>query len=67
MIYLSANTDELPIIIDTGASCSLTPLPSDFDGRLTKTDITRLAQVSGKAIVAGAGTITWNIEDLQWI
>ena len=67
MIYLSANTDELPIIIDTGASCSLTPIPSDFDGRLTKPDITGLAQVSGEATVAGAGTVTWNIEDLRGI
>ena len=63
MVYLSSLTSELPIIIDTGALCSLTPTPSNFDGPLSKSDIKGLSQVNGEAAVFGTGTVTWNVED----
>jgi len=63
LVFLSQNHCDLPIIIDTGASCSLTPNATDFTGPLSKADISGLSQVSGRATVAGSGTVAWNIED----
>ena len=64
VIYQSSNVTELPIVIDTGASCSITPIIDDFDDTIQKPDITGLNQLSGKTSVIGQGLVTWTIEDM---
>jgi hypothetical protein len=66
-IYHSNKPDELPIVIDTGASCSLTPIYSDFIGTIDPSDIPTLNNISGKTPVVGQGIIEWNIQDVRGI
>ena len=64
-IYLSTSKCEPPIIIDTGASNSLTPLSSDFKNNLIQSaDLKSLQQVNGSTQVCGAGMLEWEIEDM---
>ena len=65
MVYLSSNINELPIVIDTGASFSITPTIADFDTKIVRSTCTSLNQLSGKTPVIGEGPITWNIEDVE--
>jgi hypothetical protein len=65
-IYVSSCDDELPIVIDTGASNSITPIASDFvDGILNKADLQSLKQVNGTTPVCGQGEVNWDIEDVE--
>lgn len=57
LVYLSSVTSELPVIINTGASCSLTPCASDFTSKLERPDITTLSQVNGQADVISIGNV----------
>jgi hypothetical protein len=66
-IYHSNKPDELPIVIDTGASCSLTPIYSDFISTIDPSDIPTLNNISGKTPVVGQGRIEWNIQDARGI
>ena len=66
-IYHSNKPDELPIVIDTGASCSLTPIHSDFIGTIEPSTISTLNNISGKTPVVGQGQIEWNIQDVNGI
>ena len=66
-IYHSSKHDELPIVIDTGASCSLTPIHSDFIGAIEPSNIPTLNNISGKTPVVGQGLIEWNIQDVKGI
>jgi hypothetical protein len=61
-IYIS----ELPIVIDTGASNSITPITSDFvHGIIHKADLQALSQVNGTTPVCGQGLVKWPIEDVD--
>jgi hypothetical protein len=65
-IYVSSCDDELPIVIDTGASNSITPIASDFvDGIINKADLQSLKQVNGTTPVCGQGEVNWDIEDVE--
>jgi hypothetical protein len=66
-IYHSNKPDELPIVIDTGASCSITPMHSDFIGTIDPSDVPTLNNISGTTSVVGQGTIEWNIQDAKGI
>jgi hypothetical protein len=66
-IYVSSNTKELPIVIDTGASSSITPISSDFISDIDKADLQELKQVNGTTPVCGQGTVLWPIEDVDGI
>ena len=63
MIYVSSRDDELPIVIDTGASCSITPDPLDFDDDPVTPEFSHLSGISPKTAVNGQGNVTWVIED----
>ena len=63
-IYVSSNPEELPIIIDTGASISISPLRSDFIA-LDPPGLTSLNQVNGSTPVEGEGCLNWCIEDIH--
>jgi len=64
-IYVSSCSKELPIVIDTGASGSITPIASDFTNGIHKADLQALTQVNGSTPVCGQGSVEWPIEDVD--
>ena len=54
----------IPIIIDTGASISLTPVVTDFVGAIEPADLDSLQGLSSKTKVCGQGTVHWKIQDM---
>ena len=67
-IFTSSITGELPIVIDTGASCSITPLLSDFTSPPTTADTKSLGSLtSASTTVTGQGPIEWKIEDMHGV
>ena len=58
-----ASNSELPIVIDTGASVTLSPVASDFIGPIRPSKQTHLNGLSAKTVVAGVGTVSWTIRD----
>jgi hypothetical protein len=62
-IYHSCNAGELPIVIDSGASVTVTPVLSDFVGHLRASRLTSLQGLSAKSIIIGEGTICWSVRD----
>ena len=64
-IYLNGNgADLLPIVIDSGASCSLTPNKHDFIGDICPATINELRGLSNTTKVLGVGTVEWTIRDV---
>jgi hypothetical protein len=55
----------MPIIFDTGASMSVTPLREDFVGVLGPPKIPNLRGLKGTVKVVGTGTVEWTIFDVQ--
>jgi hypothetical protein len=66
-IYVSSNNKELPIVIDTGASSSITPIASDFTSEISKADLQELKQVNETTPVCGQGIVEWPIEDMEGV
>ena len=67
-IYVSTNKDDLPIVIDTGASCTITPTLSDFTSFPTKPDTASLGSLTTvQTKVTGQGPIEWDIEDVNGV
>ena len=59
---------EHPIVIDTGASCSVTPTLSDYVQNPTTPDTTKMEGLNGHTTeVVGVGPISWDIEDSNGI
>jgi Reverse transcriptase (RNA-dependent DNA polymerase) len=56
--------ENLPIVFDTGASASVTPLRSDFVHDLTPSTISALHGLKGQVDVVGSGLVQWTIVDL---
>jgi hypothetical protein len=64
--YLNANKSKrkgLPIVLDTGASWSVTPDVNDFVGDIAPADVTELKSLDAKIQVHGVGTVEWEIRD----
>ena len=61
-IYTSS-ADDLPIVIDTGASVTLTPSAADFVGPISPSHKSRIRGLNSTTIVADVGTIEWSIQD----
>ena len=67
-IFTSCRSGELPIVIDTGASMSITPELSDFAVHPTPSTTKSLGSLTtAKTIVSGEGMATWLIEDFNGI
>jgi hypothetical protein len=64
-IYVSSCSKELPIVIDTGASSSITPIASDFINGIHKPNLQSLDQVNGKTLICGQGMVEWPIDDVN--
>ena len=68
VIYVSSKPNELPIVIDTGASCSITPLLCDFINEPGVPDTKSMGGLTGTTTeVLGLGKINWDIEDVNGI
>ena len=61
--YFSHDQKELPIVIDTGASVSLTPCASDFISSIEPPRISNLHGPQGSVNIVGEGTVQWTIRD----
>ena len=63
--YLTENfrSWEVPIVIDTGASFSLTPFVEDFVDVLEDPDISEMHGLSDSVQVKGVGWIEWSVRD----
>jgi hypothetical protein len=65
-IYVSSNKNDLPIMIDTGASCTITPSLANFTSKPTKPDTATLGSLTTvQTKVSGQGPIEWDIEDVN--
>ena len=64
-VYLSDQGDDLlPIVIDSGASISLTANYNDFVGPIRPTTITELQGLSHTTKVHGVGQVKWTVRDV---
>jgi hypothetical protein len=63
-IYFSNKKDDLPMVIDTGGSKSVTPVIEDFIGELRPADVNDLQGLSTSTSVLGVGTVRWTIRDV---
>jgi hypothetical protein len=64
--YLNATKSKwkgLPIVLDTGASWSVTPNVNDFVGEIDPAGVTELKSLDAKIQVHGVGTVKWEIRD----
>lgn len=57
LVYFSNKPNDLPIMIDTGGSLSVTPNLDDFVGRISPPDTNDLQGLSALSIVGGVGTV----------
>ena len=62
-IYVSSSGEELPIVIETGTSNSITPNPKDFVWEIQRSNFSSLKQVKGTTPICGEGDVCWDIED----
>jgi hypothetical protein len=63
-VYCSHKEDCIPIVIDTGASVSVTPVLTDFIGPLRPCATANLKGLSGSTEVIGEGTVNWLVRDM---
>lgn len=62
--YFSNKEDDVPIVIDTGASLSVSPFESDFVSNIRPTETDDLQGLSGATEVKGRGKVRWTIRDV---
>jgi hypothetical protein len=62
-VYQARNNPEFTIMIDSGASVSVTPHIRDFRGPLQKCPTKSLDGLSSKTEVLGMGKVTWEVQD----
>ena len=58
-----SNPDSTPLIVDTGASCCITPHRHDFVEGSYKESEVKIKDLSGLNKVAGRGLIRWKVRD----
>jgi hypothetical protein len=63
-VYISQKRHELPIVIDSGASYSVTPTLADFIGPIEPCSTKELNGLNASIKVIGHGTVEWKIQDL---
>ena len=52
------------MVIDTGASVSLTPNKSDFIIKVTPRSLKSVNGLTGSTVVMGSGTVEWTVRDI---
>jgi hypothetical protein len=63
-LYLSCKDNDLPIVIDSGASFLVSPTISDFVGAIQPCYTTHLNGLKGKINVVGEGDVEWTVQDI---
>ena len=64
-VYINtANEEDYPVVVDTGASSSLTPTLKDFDGPIKPCDTTELNGLASTTKVVGVGMVHWTVRDV---
>ncbi len=67
-VYKASNfTRDPPIVIDSGASTSVTPIADDFVGKILPSTIKELNGLNHTTVVAGEGTVEWHIRDFNGV
>jgi hypothetical protein len=66
-VYQARNHPEFPIVIDSGASVSVTPHIRDFRGPLQKCPTKSLDGLSSKTEVLGMVKVTWEVKDFYGV
>ncbi|CAJ1961149.1 unnamed protein product, partial [Cylindrotheca closterium] len=62
-VYLSDNS-KTPMVIDTGASVSITPHKSDFISKVRPSQLKSINGLQGSCEVVGSGTVEWTVRDV---
>ena len=64
--YLSDHEvrQDIPVIFDTGCSCSLTPIMDDFVSKLDTTDVEEMRGLADAVSIEGIGWVEWPIRDV---
>ena len=63
-VYLNQSSEDYPIVIDSGASRSLTPNRNDFVGKIRAANVTELNGLSSTTRVEGVGMVQWTVRDV---
>ena len=63
-MYFSRKEGELPIVIGSGTSYSVTPNINDFVGPIRPCSTTELNGLNAKITVAGEGELQWKFQDV---
>lgn len=64
---LTVHQQNLPIVFDTGASMSISPIREDFLGNLYPAPIASLQGLKDKVKIVGIGTVRWMVYDNKGI
>ena len=68
VVYLSEGEKgselDVPIVIDSGASFSLTPFKSDFIGSLDESEVSSMNGIADKVKIEGVGMVEWHVRDV---
>ena len=63
--YLSGHdSSDMPIVFDTGASFSVSPLASDFVSDLETPSVDRMTGLADSVLIEGVGWVEWPIRDM---
>ena len=54
----------MPVVLDSGASFSVTPFREDFVSPIRVTSLHELTGINGSSNMKGIGTIEWTIRDV---
>jgi hypothetical protein len=63
-VYHTENQQKLPIVMDSGASVSVTPNVTDFVGAINSYAVTGSKGLNSEANMVGEGTVEWMIQDV---
>jgi hypothetical protein len=66
-IFNIGRRDDMPIVFDTGASMSLSPLREYFEGELKTPPIPQMHGFKGAVKVIGMGRVSWTIFDVYGV
>ncbi len=62
-IYQAVGPANVPIVIDTGASISITPNKTDFIGEIVQLPNSNIRGLNSTTKIAGVGRIGWTLKD----
>ena len=64
---LLSESSSTPIVIDTGASTSITPFIEDFVGKVENSDVPSLQGLGSKSNVQGRVIVEWAVRDMDGV